>query len=202
MVKRGTCYSFFAFGSSFNMPTLSNLHELEAQRQQLLSQKQTIVKAHNQQLAKIHTQLNRIKQQQQQMQQRQMQQQKQQKQQDSLPQPQKKKKRAAHSSQAKAKVSSADDWTCECGNVMGGSRARCGKCRRWKGGKREKKWKNSAGETNASLRATSSSALAQVVTNTEVKQRSSNDKPSNDDATVSQDDAQAAASLLSLRIIS
>ncbi len=142
------------------------------------------------------------------MQQRQMQQQKQQQkeqqqQQLPLPQPQKKKsKRAAHSSQAKVKVSSADDWTCECGNVMGGSRARCGKCRRWKGGKREKKWKNSAGETNASVRATSSSALAHVVTNTEVKQQSSNGKASNNDATVSQDDAQAAASLLSLRIIS
>lgn len=35
------------------MPTLSNLQELEAQRQQLLSQKQSIVKAHNQQLAKV-----------------------------------------------------------------------------------------------------------------------------------------------------
>ena len=109
----------------------------------------------------IHTQLNRIKQQQQQMQQRQMQQQKQQQQQQQqlpLPQPQKKKAKRAARSQAKVKESSDDDWKCECGNVMGGSRARCGKCRRWKGGKREKKWKNSAGETNASLRATSSNS--------------------------------------------
>ena len=133
-----------------------------------------------------------------------MQQQKQQQQQLPLPQPQKKKANKRAASQAKVKESSDDDWKCECGNVMGGSRARCGKCRRWKGGKREKKWKNSAGETNASVRATSSSALAHVVTNTntEVKQQSSKDKASNDDAKVSQDDAQAAASLLSLRIIS
>ena len=31
-------------------------------------------------------------------------------------------------------------WVCECGENMAAGRARCGKCRRWKGGKRQKRW--------------------------------------------------------------
>ena len=31
-------------------------------------------------------------------------------------------------------------WTCECGTHMAAGRARCGACRRWKGGKRLTKW--------------------------------------------------------------
>jgi hypothetical protein len=33
-----------------------------------------------------------------------------------------------------------EPWTCECGHEMAAGRARCGKCRRWKGGKRLVRW--------------------------------------------------------------
>ena len=33
-----------------------------------------------------------------------------------------------------------EDWNCECGLIIEGTKSRCGTCRRWKGGKRAKKW--------------------------------------------------------------
>ncbi|EED89841.1 predicted protein [Thalassiosira pseudonana CCMP1335] len=33
------------------------------------------------------------------------------------------------------------DWACECGVTVADGKVRCGKCRRWRGGKREVRWK-------------------------------------------------------------
>lgn len=38
------------------------------------------------------------------------------------------------------KIAKEQDWQCECGELIAHRKSRCGKCRRWKGGKREKKW--------------------------------------------------------------
>lgn len=37
-------------------------------------------------------------------------------------------------------ISIGEAWTCECGKHMSAGRARCGVCRRWKGGKRLTRW--------------------------------------------------------------
>lgn len=37
-------------------------------------------------------------------------------------------------------LSISEAWTCECGRYMAAGRARCGACRRWKGGKRLTRW--------------------------------------------------------------
>ncbi|KAL3796018.1 hypothetical protein HJC23_013075 [Cyclotella cryptica] len=38
------------------------------------------------------------------------------------------------------KIAMGQDWRCDCGELIAHTKTRCGKCRRWKGGKREKKW--------------------------------------------------------------
>jgi len=62
-------------------------------------------------------------------------------------------------------ASNADDigepWTCECGENMAAGRKRCGKCRRWKGGKREKRWsRKSTDSTTVAAAASSGKAKA------------------------------------------
>ena len=51
----------------------------------------------------------------------------------------------SHSGKKKAKVVEEDDgesWTCDhCQSVVAGKKTRCGKCHRWKGGKRQGGWK-------------------------------------------------------------
>jgi len=41
-------------------------------------------------------------------------------------------------------------WTCECGKHMSAGRARCGACRRWKGGKRLTRWTIKPKDSNTS----------------------------------------------------
>jgi hypothetical protein len=51
------------------------------------------------------------------------------------------------------------DWTCHhCGKILDSSKSRCGTCRRWKGGKRGKKWtiKGKEGEDDSNKTAKSS----------------------------------------------
>ena len=52
--------------------------------------------------------------------------------------PNKKKKKSK--SVASSETNSGEPWTCDCGEHMAAGRARCGKCRRWKGGKRLVRW--------------------------------------------------------------
>ena len=52
--------------------------------------------------------------------------------------PNKKKKKSK--SVASSETNSGELWTCDCGEHMAAGRARCGKCRRWKGGKRLVRW--------------------------------------------------------------
>jgi len=42
-----------------------------------------------------------------------------------------------------------EPWTCECGERMAAGRKRCGKCRRWKGGKRETRWSRKSVDSSA-----------------------------------------------------
>lgn len=45
-----------------------------------------------------------------------------------------------------------EPWTCECGEHMAAGRKRCGKCRRWKGGRRDIRWsRKSTGAARASF---------------------------------------------------
>mmetsp|Transcript_32593 Transcript_32593/g.68517 ORF Transcript_32593/g.68517 Transcript_32593/m.68517 type:complete len:532 (+) Transcript_32593:225-1820(+) len=48
-----------------------------------------------------------------------------------------------------------EPWTCECGQNMAAGRARCGKCRRWKGGKRQKRWSNKKSDDSDTAAASS-----------------------------------------------
>jgi hypothetical protein len=50
------------------------------------------------------------------------------------------KKKKKSKSVASSDNNSGEPWTCDCGEHMAAGRARCGKCRRWKGGKRLVRW--------------------------------------------------------------
>jgi len=57
----------------------------------------------------------------------------------------------AESSAADRQSEPPRDWLCLCGLTIEGWKTRCGKCRRWKGGKREKKW--TLKDTNPKVKA-------------------------------------------------
>ena len=62
-------------------------------------------------------------------------------------------------------VAIAGNWTCDCGDVISLTKARCGKCRRWKGGKREVRWKVDKEKRG---RSDSISSIGSVATNESV----------------------------------
>ncbi len=84
------------------------------------------------------------------------------------------KKRSKGSSVASDDKTIGEAWTCECGTHMAAGRARCGACRRWKGGKRLTRWtinKDSSSTSNnavggiADKGSSSSSCGTQMVFN-------------------------------------
>ena len=65
------------------------------------------------------------------------------------------KKRSKSSSIVNENKAIGEAWTCECGTHMAAGRARCGACRRWKGGKRLTRWtinKDSSSTSNNVVR--------------------------------------------------
>jgi hypothetical protein len=171
----------------------SRLHELEEERRKLLLHEQNLITAHNEHLVKLHShlagldkQILRLRHSQETCD-------------DQPPAP----ARVKSSKKVKVKESSSasDAWQCLCGNMLAGDRRRCGKCRRWKGGKRETRWGQSAASTD------SNPPIQRVVSNNddddeeEPTKRRRGRKTSGDSASsVSRDDEHAAASLLSLSL--
>ena len=89
-------------------------------------------------------------------------------------------------------------------------RHRCGGCKRWKGGKRTKKWGQSSENTTSNPAPPYPAPIQRVVSNNDDEDEPTNTKrrrrrktsgeSASSSASVSRDDEQAAASLLSLSL--
>jgi len=172
----------------------SQLQIFEEERRKLLLHEQNLITAHKDHLTKLHSHLRqldghilRLKQ-------------------SEFQQTSEDQQARAKSSEkvkvgvkAKDTTSSADAWQCLCGNMLKGDRKRCGKCLKWRGGKRGK----SNADSNPPIiqRVVSSNDDEWVPTTTKRKRgrKASRDSASAVPA-VTQDDEQAAASLLSLSL--
>mmetsp|Transcript_24390 Transcript_24390/g.52586 ORF Transcript_24390/g.52586 Transcript_24390/m.52586 type:complete len:728 (+) Transcript_24390:1-2184(+) len=62
-----------------------------------------------------------------------------------------------------------EPWTCECGQNLAAGRARCGKCRRWKGGKKRQKMSADSATTAAASSVSKRKAKATGKTNATLK---------------------------------
>ena len=91
-------------------------------------------------------------------------------------------------------LNSTDDWQCLCGNILAGNRQRCGKCRRWRGGKRTKP-KRSGQSTDGNQENVQNVPSTSTSTSKRKRGRKVSGKIA---SSVSLVDEQAAASLLLL----
>jgi len=80
----------------------------------------------------------------------------------SFAKPKKKRRRSSIDKQksfaSKNDESDCQPWTCACGNQLAAGRRRCGKCKRWKDGRRETRWSRKSVDAIASATAASSSS--------------------------------------------
>ena len=146
------------------MKMASQLQILEEERRKLLFQEQNLIAAHNEQMTKLRSQLGDLEDQ------------------------------IFHlkQSQQTEDPPKSDSWQCLCGKMLKGDRKRCGKCLRWRGGKRGR-----GGNPAMVQRVVSSNDEAEM----KPPKRKRGRKSSGDSAsTVSIDDEQAAASLISLSL--
>lgn len=90
----------------------------------------------------------------------------------------------------------SDAWQCACGNMLAGDRHRCGKCLRWRGGKRVKRWGNSNSIPTIQRIVSSNDEEVEVPTKRKRGRKANGESIS----AVSLVDEQAAASLLSLSL--
>ena len=154
------------------MTLTSELQLLEGQRNQLLLHEETLIAAHNDQLTKLRSHLGTLD--------------------DKifhLKQSLRTKDTSKSSKTPKASKAS-DTWKCLCGRMLTVDRKRCGKCLRWRGGKR----------------GSNPPIIQRVVSSNDnelepPKKRKRRRKSSGESASaVSADDEQAAASLISLSL--
>ena len=141
------------------------LQVLEEERRKLLLQEQNLIAAHNEQLTKLRSHLGTIDEQ------------------------------ICRLKQSQSQRSESDSWKCVCGKMLKGERKRCGKCLRWRGGKRGR------GSNPPMIQCVVSSNEEAEVETEPPKTRKRGRKSSGDSASaVSIDDEQAAASLISLSL--
>ncbi len=150
------------------MTLTSELQLLEGQRNQLLLHEETLIAAHNDQMTKIASLLGTL---------------------DDKIFRLKQSQALTTKSSKKSKSSDTGSWKCLCGNMLTVDRKRCGKCLRWRGGKR----------------GSNPPIIQRVVSSNDNKvepiKRKRRRKSSGDSASaVSTDDEQAAASLISLSL--
>ena len=156
---------------SYIMTLTSELQLLEGQRNQLLIHEETLIAAHNDQLTKLRSHLGTLD--------------------DKIFHLKQSLNQLAHTTKSskKPKESKSDTWKCLCGNMLTVDRKRCGKCLRWRGGKR-------GSNPPIIQRVVSSNDNEVEPPKRKRRRKSSKDKSS----AVSIDDEQAAASLISLSL--